>query len=183
MAWGDLAKVGELLASLGSLGKDAERRKGKSGGKSGKGGSASLGKKFCHWAGCNAAEKHQATLGGAAQCHSCRRPFAQTPPLERLVEWAYKEKLKASPTVSKGGGKSQKGLGKDEGNAQNGAAAANGKGKDKVEPTAEELKKLRDLRMAELKGPRPAPETLQQAHRPSQQRWRRQQPHLSRKWA
>ena len=131
MAWGDLAKVGELLASLssfGSAGKKGGKAHGK-GDKYGKGGNPSLGKKFCQWSGCTAAEKHHATVGGSANCHSCRRPFANNPPLERLVEWAFKEKLKAPPTTNKGGGKGQKGLGQ-------GSDKDQGKSKGKAEPTA-----------------------------------------------
>ena len=61
-----------------------------------------------------------------------------------MVEWAYSEKLKTSPTVSKGNGKcnATKGKGKDKGKSNAAPAVA--------EPTAEELAELRKARLAGL---------------------------------
>ena len=101
--------------------------------------------KQCLWEGCLAAQKHHCTWGGGTNCHCCARPLANLPPLERMVEWAYLEKLKTSPTARKGNGKGDatKGKGKDKGKRHKAPAAA--------EPTAEELAELRKARLASLK--------------------------------
>ena len=154
MAWGDLAKVSKLLESLGSLsnGWKTKAGKGGKGGKDGKGGGKSNAKqRLCPWADCTAAAKQQPTWGGAAACHCCRRSFANTPPLERLVQWAYAEKLKTSPTVNKAGTDADKSKDKGkEANKDKGKASGKGKGKD-LTPSDEELAKVREQRLAELK--------------------------------
>ena len=140
MAWQDMQKTMKILAALSEMG----GKTAKGGGSKGAGGKgAQAKKKLCPWADCAAAKKHQPTTGGGPNCHCCRRPFASTPPLERLVDWAYQEKLKASPTVSKGAGK---------GNGKNNNDKSKDMGKATApDPTDEELKRLREQRLAELK--------------------------------
>ena len=94
MAWQDMQKTMKLLAALCEMGAGG----GKGGGQQ-KGGGKGTGKtppkkRLCVWADCAAAQKKQHTTGGGPGCHCCRRPFSSTPPLERLVEWAYLEKQK-----------------------------------------------------------------------------------------
>ena len=131
MAWGDLAKVGKLLSSLSSLsagsGKWSKAQKGGGkgiGGKNGKGdtsykaksvgkgnangGGASFG---CLWEGCWAAEQQSHTWGGKCECHGCGRPKATAvcPPVESMVDWAYRallaEQTNAAAPKGKGKGK------------------------------------------------------------------------------
>ena len=123
-------------------------------GKKGDGRTRNFKKVFCPWADCTAAQKQQATVGGGANCHCCRRAFSQAPPLEKLVEWAYKLKLQAPPTTSLKAGKDGRGAQQEKGKG-NGKGKA-GKGADKqAAPAAaqadDDLKALRAARLAELK--------------------------------
>ena len=150
MAWHNMQQTMKLLTALQDMGKQQKGTKGN--GKAAYGGAQLGKKKFCPWADCTAAQKHHATVGGGPNCHSCRRAFSQVPPLERLVDWAYQEKLNTSPTLSKGEGKGkgQKGQGKGKGKDTSTHTAA------KEEPSAEELRLLREQRLTELKGAKAA---------------------------
>ena len=161
MAWGDFAKVGKLLSSLGQMTDTTgawslatKKRAGgkgtsKGGGKDGSKGNGKGSARLCPWAGCKAAENQQATWGGLPNCHCCKRSFAQTPPVEHLVEREYKALL------SKRGGTEKGSTGK--GAAGKGAAGKGikgGKGGN-AEASAteleEQLAQLRLKRQAELK--------------------------------
>ena len=110
MAWGDLAKVGKLLASLSSLGKDddwqlAGSKKGGAKAKSGVGGKAggkSGATKQCPWEDCRAGRQQQPTYGDQPQCHCCGRKWASLPPIEKMTEAAYKAKLKSAEPTPRG---------------------------------------------------------------------------------
>ena len=140
MAWQDMQKTMKLLAALSEMGKDGKTAGGQQpSGKATGGKGAQSKKRLCPWADCAAAQKKQPTVGGGPNCHCCRRPFASTPPLERLVDWAYQERLKTSPTAKTGAGKGGKGK-------TTGAPPTT-----KTDPTDEDLKKLREQRLGELK--------------------------------
>ena len=49
--------------------------------------------KQCRYENCRAARSSHATWGGAANCHCCRKPLGQQPPLEQMAEWTYVETL------------------------------------------------------------------------------------------
>ena len=99
MAWQNIAKTLEMLASLGQhndttgawqkvakqAGGKASKGASKGSGKDGSKGNGKGNTRLCPWAGCKAAENQQATWGGLANCHCCKRSFANTPPVEHLV--------------------------------------------------------------------------------------------------
>ena len=101
-----MAKVGQLLASLGQLSntngawQTAGSGKGKWGAKAyGKDKSKDKAKDtggsecfLCLWDDCAAAQKQVQTWGGKNACYSCNRAkgSAKAPPVERLVETAYR---------------------------------------------------------------------------------------------
>ena len=132
MAWQDVQKTMKLLSALSEFGGKGFKGSGKDGpkggGKNGKHGAATQKQRLCPWADCAAANKKQATWGGAAACHCCRRAFSATPPIEKLVDWAYEEKLKASPTkrLDDGKGAKDKGKGKSAGKGKGPAATPPG---------------------------------------------------------
>ena len=163
MAWGDLAKVGQLLSSLGQLsdttgawklvpkqarGKGAGKGAGKDSDKgNGKGSS-----RQCPWDGCKSAERNQATWGGVPNCHCCKKSFARTPPVEQMVDWAYPEMLAKQQGPQKDKGSSKGGAGK--GAVGKGATGKGGKGGTTEATAAEQTELLaqrRLLRQAELK--------------------------------
>ena len=167
MAWGDLAKVDKLLASLGELSgsNGAWSKKGagsKGAGKSndkdqGKGKTAT---KPCHWGDCKAAKGKKATWGGFPNCFCCNRPFSKAPPVEKMVDWAYLDLLKKRATGDgKAGGKT----------GSKGKSKGKGKGAAAKELTKEELAAKRSARLEALKtgqapppDPTPQPTALQQ---------------------
>ena len=51
------------------------------------------GSRLCHWGDCRAACRRQATWGGKPDCFGCMRPWSNTPPVEKMVEWAFLEKV------------------------------------------------------------------------------------------
>ena len=169
MAWQNAAKTMDMLASLantlgggdgwqvaagkkksGGGGKGALKGDGKGSDKGkGKGGSTQC--RQCLWDDCKAAEKHQATWGGVPNCHCCSRPHSKTPPLERMVEWAYLAKLKDQQAKPQDKGKGKGGKG---GKNAAGATAQAGKGSAVAAPAAtppDQLALLRTQRQAELK--------------------------------
>ena len=108
MAWNNIAGVSSLLTALGQMqgvgswqlkgggkGKSTHKGGGKAKGK-GKGqghgkGTEEAQRCFqCLWDDCKAACSHQETWD-SSQCHGCTRykGVAKSPPLERLVPWAY----------------------------------------------------------------------------------------------
>ena len=159
MAWGDLAKVGKLLASLGELSgpNGAWSKKGagsKGAGKSndkdqGKGKTAT---KPCHWGDCKAAKGEKATWGGCPNCFCCNRPFSKAPPVEKMVDWAYQDLLKKRASEGNKGKGAAKGTGGQGGSAATGKGGKGGKGAAAEPPEDEEqLALLRTQRQAELK--------------------------------
>ena len=153
MAWQSVAQTMKLLASLGDAMNDGGKGNGKGpkgGGKDGgkSGGKGNLKPRLCPWGTCTAAQKKQATCGGGPACFKCKRLFSNSPPIERLVEWAYLEKFQApkgSPTkgADKAGAKGD---------------GTKGKGKSAPEPqaqSAEQLKGLRATRLEALKAGNP----------------------------
>ena len=147
MAWSNMAKTLEMLASLGdgwqtkSYGK-----KGKGKGK-GKHDDKPEAKRWCHWDDCTAAQGKKPTCGKSSGCYSCKRLWAKAPPIERLVDWAFQDKLKSQeqPTA--------KGKGKGKGKGKTPAAAPAAKAE---EATTAQLAKLRQERLAGLKKEEPA---------------------------
>ena len=69
--------------------------------------------------------------------------MAKSPPVERMVEWAYKLKLSGPKTPKAVGGKAK---GKGKGNPQ----ISDGPKEKNKEPTEEQLMKLRQERLAAL---------------------------------
>ena len=121
-------------------------------GKGGKGHSKGKGKGTddnecyqCLWGGCVAAEQQLQTWSNKPGCFKCHRPHgtAVSPPLERMVVWAYQAKFdEPAETVAPG------------------ATKGKGKGKGKQDPTpnaagtsltAQQLADLRVERLAALK--------------------------------
>ena len=95
MAWEDLAKVGQLLASLGELSAtkglwQSAAKKAKGAGKGlAHGNDKGKGKgttRHCQWQDCKAGVGKQATWGGVPNCHCCHRPFSRAPPVEMLAD-------------------------------------------------------------------------------------------------
>ena len=134
MAWNDMAKVGQLLASLGQLSntngawQTAGSGKGKWAKAFSKGKSKDNAKDtggtecfLCLWDDCAAAQKQVETWSGKSACYCCGRAkgTAKAPPVERLVETAYLAQLKAvrvkdlAQSGAQGGG--GKGAGKAKG--------------------------------------------------------------------
>ena len=163
MAWQDLQRTMKLLSALSEVGKGQALGGTKSAAKGG----GPPKKRLCPWAGCAAAEKGQHTTGNATACHCCKRSFSATPPIEKLVQWAYDEKLKKSPTIS------TKGKGKDTDlDTGKGKGKSSGKGKGKhdsrSEQTDEELAALRKARLEGLKTGTPPPPSPPPALTPTQ---------------
>ena len=160
MAWQNMARTMEMVAKLGdALGADWGAGAGwsvKGGGKKGfaakhwekdkgKGKSAGAKTRFCHWDTCTCAQKQTPQWDDSTACTGCKRPWSHHPPIERVVTWAYMDKLKsnqADPSAHQGKGKGvSKGKGK-------------GKAADKAAPqdlTAERLAELRKERLAAIK--------------------------------
>ena len=124
-----------------SKGKDKGKGKGK-----GKDSNAAAGDNECFqciWDDCKAAEGQKVTWAKPC-CHSCGRPkgVAKSPPLERLVAWAFEERRKKQTENDKD---------KDK--------AIVDKGKNKAATTSKDdaakLAALRAERLAELKGTPP----------------------------
>ena len=100
MAWQNVAQTMKLLASLGDAMNDSGKGKGK--GSKGKGKDNGKGKgkgkgaaqapapveRTCRREGCRAAERKQATWGGACNCHTCGLSLTATLPVEQLCSWA-----------------------------------------------------------------------------------------------
>ena len=154
MAWKNMANTLQMLSSLSGgwqqKGGGKALGKGKAAGK----GNAKDEEFQCLWCGCKAAENRTPTKGGRETCHGCmrRKAAAKAPPIEKLVDWAFKEQLKAKqPTGAgpkgKAGGKGTKG-GKAQQSSKDG-------GDDKTDA---ELKVLRLERLALLKGATPPTE-------------------------
>ena len=164
MAWQSIAKTQEMLATL-SDGWETKggQRKPKGGGKTGKASSGGAkpqensGTRLCPWADCRAAVNKQATWGGGPGCHCCKRSFAKTPPVEQLVEWAYKEMLDKKQKDGGGGKDAAKGAPGKGAQGKGGPAPAatgkggrDGKGTPPVAPQAEELAALLIQMQAEI---------------------------------
>ena len=152
MAWHNVQQTMRLLTALQEMGKGQSGAKDKKGGGKGDKGAAHQKKRLCPWADCKAAQQKQQTIGGTT-CHCCRRPFASTPPLEKLVEWAYAEKLNTSPTQSKADKDAAvqgKGKGKSTGKSGGKQSAATAADTAKA-LSPEQLKDLRATRLAGLK--------------------------------
>ena len=159
MAWGDLAAVGKLMASLSQLSSDGGWQT-KGAGRKGKGDSKGKGKgKYskatqsddncsqCMWEDCSAAVGHKVTWDKPC-CHSCGRPkgVSKSPPLERLVAWAYEERCKLANTKGTGKGQANK---DDKG--KNKAATTPPPRTQAAVADAEELSERRAERLAGLK--------------------------------
>ena len=164
MAWGNLAAVGKLMASLsqfsgggdwqtkgGGKGKHSNKGKGKAKGK-GNGNDKDDACFQCLWDDCTLAQAQKPTWNKPC-CHGCNRPkgTAKSPPPERLTQWAYNLKKKENEdkkgNQSKGGGK--------------GTSDKDQSGKNKAATTATpprtpaavaEVEKLAELRADRLAG-------------------------------
>ena len=148
MAWQSAQQTMRLLTALQDFGKGQQCRKGSGWGNDGTQGQQQK-KRWCSWKTCTAAQQGKPTVGVKINCFSCSRHFSQTPPLEMLVESAYKEKLEERKTKGKGT------AGNDDKNKPKGKSAGKGNAKgqqpSKDDPPAEELQKVREQRLEELK--------------------------------
>ena len=89
-------------------------------------------------------------MGDKTECFGCGTHFSKTPPLERLVDWAYQQKLKdktKTPQDGKGGAQSNgkgkgKGKGKEAGTVPKSAPAPTATNKDDTAKLAEGRKEL-----------------------------------------
>ena len=152
MAWQNVAQTMKLLASLGDAMNDSGKGKGK--GSKGKGKDNGKGKgkgkgaaqapapmeRTCRREGCRAAERKQATWGGACNCHACGLSLTATLPVEQLCSWAYEQRLEERRASAK----------KD---AKPGQPAAAAKAKAVAKPalSTEQLAERRTERLAALK--------------------------------
>ena len=134
---------------------------GKGGGKNGKSdggkGSATREDRTCQREGCRAAERGQATWGGACNCHVCGLSLTATLPVEQLCARAYEQRLsEAKDTAAKNKGVTApqaKAAAKSKAAPRNAAEAL----------TDEQLADRRTERLAELKGAKTPPKDDDQA--------------------
>ena len=168
MALQNMARTMEMVAKLGdALGADWGAGAGwsvKGSGKKGfaakswekdkdKNKGAGAKTRICHWDTCTCAQKQTPQKDDSTACTGCKRPWSHHPPIERVVAWAYMDKLKsnqADPSTHQGRGKGAP-KGKEKGKAT-----------DKTAPkdlTAEQLAELRKERLAAMKaGPSAKPD-------------------------
>ena len=155
MAWQNVQQTIRLLSSLQGFGME---QKGWKGGGKGNGKSQVQEKKrWCKWKTCTAAQQGKPTVGGKCNCYSCGRHFSHAPPLEMLVESAYQIRLAELEAKRKGGANDD-----NSNNSNNNSNKDTAKGKaagkggkkgqlSKDDPTDEDLKKVREKRLEELK--------------------------------
>ena len=139
-----------------SGGTQSSKSNGKSGGKgsgqakSGGKGSGQAGKvdRTCRRVGCRAAEKQQATFGGAANCFVCGLSLAASLPVEQLCSWAWQQRLEEKKAAPKGADTT--GAAADSKNKATPKAAAKPSAKP-AQLSDAQLAALRAERLAELK--------------------------------
>ena len=137
-------------AVVSALGLAEFSSQGASSGKAqGKGGAPDAAKKqFCSWKGCKAAEAKKPTIGDKYECFSCGRHFRISPPIQKVVDWAFEEKILAEK--NKAAAPSSKGKGKDKSKEP---AKGSGKGQASAPPPARQASQASDeeaLRKARL---------------------------------
>ena len=137
-------------AVVSALGLAEFSNKGAPSGKTqGKGGAPAAAKKqFCSWKGCKAAEAKKPTIGDKYECFSCGRHFRISPPIQKVVDWAFEEKILAEK--NKAAAPSSKGKGKDKSKEP---AKGSGKGQASAPPPARQASQASDeeaLRKARL---------------------------------
>ena len=161
MAWQNIAKTLEMLASLGQLNdttgawqkvKAGSKGTSKGYGKEGDKGKGKGATRQCPWDDCRAAQNKQTTWGGVPNCHCCKRSFAKTPPVENMVGWAYKDLLSKKGGAPKGeAGKGAAGKGGAGKNGRGGKGGGGGAAVVTATAQEEQLAQLRLQRQAELK--------------------------------
>ena len=153
MAWQDMAKTLKMLASLteGGSGGGSWTKKGTGKGLGKYNGAAPPEtKRQCNWDDCKAAQGKKPTCGKTTGCHCCKRAWANAPPIERLVQWAYDDKKQQEQLkLKKQQSGKAKGKGKSAGKGNVPAAIAPGAAAAATSP--EQLATLRKQRLEELK--------------------------------
>ena len=152
MAWKDLAKVAQLFQSLGEISGGAPGNWQRKGGGKGfennrNGGKAAAAKLWFHWDDCHDAKSKKPTCGPSTACQCCQRPWSKSPPIERMVLWAYKDKLGKTKDSELLKGQKGKGKGAGKGNTK---AAAPQQAAPPAQPTDDQLAQLRLERLAAL---------------------------------
>ena len=163
-----MARTMEMVAKLSDvLGGEGGGWTTKGGGKGGKGWTndkeknAPTKKRFCPWDTCKAAQNKQSTFGSAPACFCCKRLFSSQPPIERLVAWAYQEKLKgnqANPGTTQPKGKGSAKGGKSKGKGFDKNSNQNTDKEAASDLTADQLAEIRKTRLAALRTSKDAKE-------------------------